>query len=68
MAYLRRAKVGKFTYVYVMKSVRRKGKPYPMPTVLEYLGRADKIDPKRLTRACRYWGVTTKARKGSRRR
>ena len=66
MAYIRQQKIGRFVYIYVVASVRRKGTPYPVPKVLEYLGRADKIDPKRLAKALRYWGVKAKPDKGRR--
>ena len=64
MAYLRKQRVGNNTYFYIMRSVR-KGKKVS-GKVLEYLGREDKIDPKRLRAALRYWKV--KAAKGGGRR
>jgi len=70
MAYLRRH-VGPsgIEYLYIMRSVRKGDKVYPK--VCEYLGRADKVTPARLSKAVEYWGVTTrrakrKARKGGR--
>ena len=58
MAYLKRVRVGKHTYFYVVQSVRSGDSV--SKKVLEYLGRADKIDAKRLAGACRYWGVKAK--------
>ena len=62
MAYLRKQRIGRWTYFYIMKSVRR-GKKVS-GKVLEYLGRDP--DPKRLKRALRYWKVGTKRKAGRR--
>jgi hypothetical protein len=61
MAYLSIKRVKRFSYIYVVRSERKGGKV--RPRILEYLGRADKVDPKRLRRACDYWGVKQKPRK-----
>ncbi len=53
MAYLKRVTVGKRTYYYIVKSVRRGDSV--TKKVLEYLGRDP--DLKRLKRAMEYWGV-----------
>lgn len=61
MAYLRVLEKGSGKrYFYIMRSVRKGDKV--IPKVCEYLGRDP--DPKRLAKACRYWGVKAKARKG----
>ena len=65
MAYLKRVTIGSGTYCYIVKSIRRGDKV--SPKVLEYLGRADKLDPKRLRRACEYWGVTKPGEGGKQR-
>ncbi len=62
MAYLRRLTIGKHTYYYIQKSVRRNSKV--TTKVLEYLGRDP--DPKRLKRALRYWGVRAKREEAKR--
>ena len=66
MAYLRRTTVDGHIYIYICTSVRH-GKKVS-GRVLEYLGREDKLDPKRLKRALDYWRVGQKrqARKGGR--
>ena len=62
MAYLRKRRIGRGTYVYIVESRRRAGKVEQK--ILEYLGRDP--DPKRLKRALDYWGVKAKVRKGGR--
>jgi hypothetical protein len=52
-AFLRKRRVGKATYHYILRSERRAGKV--VQKCLEYLGKSP--DPKRLKRALRYWGV-----------
>ncbi len=64
MAHLKRVRVGRGTYLYVVQSVRRGEKV--SKTVLEYLGRDP--DPKRLAAALRRWGVKAKPTKGKGRR
>lgn len=59
MAYLKRQRIGRQTYYYIMQSVRRGDKV--TKKVLEYLGRDP--DPKRLKRAMRYWGVMAASRR-----
>ncbi len=64
MAYLRKRKIGRDTYYYIMESRRqRSGKI--VCKILEYLGR----DPssKRLAEAKRYWKVNTKPNRHERR-
>ena len=63
MAYLKRVTVGKVSYLYIVQSVRRGDSV--TKKVLEYLGRDP--DPKRLKRACTYWGVKGKPGKERRR-
>ena len=55
MAYLRIKRIKKGRYLYIQKSERKGGRM--TTTILEYLGNADKVDPKRLKRALAYWGV-----------
>jgi len=63
MAYLRRTRIGKATYIYIVQSYRKGDKV--RSRVLEYLGRDP--EPKRLAAACRYWKVGAKAKpKGGR--
>ena len=52
MAYLKRQRIGKQTYLYVMQSVRRRDKV--TKKVLEYLGNADDVSAERLRAALRY--------------
>ncbi len=62
MAYLRVIKrPSGIRYIYVMKSIREGDRVFGK--VLEYLGRADKVMPERLRRACEYWGVKPKVAK-----
>ena len=56
MAHLKRVTIGKATYFYIVKSVRRRDKV--TQRILEYLGRDP--DPKRLKAALRYWKVGAK--------
>jgi len=53
MAHLKAKQLGQATYYYIVQSVRRGGKV--TQKTLEYLGRDP--DPKRLKKACEYWGV-----------
>ncbi len=54
MAYLRKRRLGRGTYYYIMESRRqRSGKI--VSKILEYLGRNP--DLKKLRRALKYWGV-----------
>lgn len=53
MAYLRKRRVGRATYYYILRTERRGDKV--VQKVCEYLGRDP--DPKRLKRALEYWGV-----------
>ena len=55
MAFLRQHRIKGLIYIYIIQSVR-KGKKVT-GKILEYLGRADELDPKRLKRAMEYWGV-----------
>ena len=62
MAYLRIIKrPSGIRYIYVMKSIREGDRVFGK--VLEYLGRADKVTPKRLAAAKRYWGVGSKRKR-----
>ena len=60
MAYMRKHRIGKAIYLYVMESYRRGGKV--RSRTLQYLGRADRITPARLREAIRYWRVGTRAK------
>ena len=60
MAYLRKRRIGRGTYFYIVESRRRAGKV--QQKTLEYLGRDP--DPKRLRKALAYWGVKAKPGKG----
>ena len=62
MAFLRKRRMGRGTYYYVVENRRRGGEV--RQKILEYLGRDP--DPKRLKRALRYWGVKAKPGKGKR--
>ena len=64
MAYLRIKTVKGARYFYIMRSVRRHGAPYPVPVILEYLGREP--EPARVRRALAYWQVKRKPSKGRR--
>ena len=64
MAYLKRQRIGKQTYLYVMQSVRRRDKV--TKKVLEYLGNADDVSAERLRAALRYWKVRQKTRRAGR--
>ena len=59
MAFLRKKKLWRKTYYYIVQSIRRDGKV--KQKILEYLG-ADP-DPKRLKRALDYWGVKPRVRR-----
>jgi hypothetical protein len=61
MAYLRKQRLGKQEYLYVMESRRRGDKVRQV--CLEYLGNARTLTPARLREAMRYWRVGQK-RKG----
>ncbi len=62
MAYLSIKTVNKVRYFYIKKSIRRGRRVHGK--ILEYLGREDRIDPKRLKRAMEYWGVKRKKKGG----
>ena len=64
MAFLRKQRKGNAVYYYIVQNRRRGGKT--VQRVCEYLGRADKVDPKRLKRAMEYWGVGTKKKESRR--
>ena len=68
MAYLRRRTIAGGTYLYIVASRRRAGKVRQV--TLEYLGREDTVDRKRLAEAKRYWkvGAKKKSTKGKGRR
>jgi hypothetical protein len=58
MAYLRKRRTGKQTYIYIVESRRRAGKVRQV--VLEYLGNVRDVTPARLKRALTYWRVKGK--------
>ncbi len=64
MAYLRKLKQGKRTYLYILESVSRDG--VTRKRVKEYLGREDRIEPGDLQRALTYWRVKPKGAKRKR--
>jgi len=59
MAYLSIKRIGKYRYLYILKSVRKGARVFPR--ILEYLGRDPK--PQRLKAALRYWKVSTRRAK-----
>ena len=62
MAYLKRVTIGRWTYIYIVQSVRRGDRV--TKKVLEYLGRDP--EPRRLKKALEYWGVKPKGAKRKR--
>ncbi len=60
MAFLRKRRIGRGTYLYIIETRRVSGKV--RHKILEYLGRD--VEPARLKRALRYWKV--KPSKGGR--
>jgi hypothetical protein len=62
MAYLRRQRIGRQMYLYIMESVRRGDKV--TKNVLEYLGNKDQVTHARLKKALAYWRVKAKPGRG----
>ena len=52
MAYLKRRRIGKQTYIYIVKSVRRGGKIVKREM---YLGNANAVNAERVKAALRLW-------------
>jgi len=62
MAYLRKQRIGKQTYLYIVEARRRGDKV--RQHVLEYLGNQNSVTPARLKRALTYWKVKPKGGRG----